>query len=39
VDGEMGPMTRAAIANYQRDTGLAITSAIDGPTLGSLGLE
>jgi Putative peptidoglycan binding domain len=39
VDGEMGPMTRAAIANYQRDNGLAITSAIDGPTLDSLGLE
>ena len=39
VDGEMGPATRAAIANYQRDTGLAITSAIDEPTLQSLGLD
>lgn len=39
VDGEMGPMTRAAIANYQRDMGLSITSAIDQPTLVSLGLE
>ena len=39
VDGWMGPMTRAAIANYQRDNGLAITSAIDGPTLQSLGLD
>jgi hypothetical protein len=38
VDGRMGPMTRAAIANYQRDNGLSITSAIDGPTLNSLGL-
>jgi Putative peptidoglycan binding domain len=38
VDGTMGPATRAAIANYQRDTGLSITSAIDGPTLQSLGL-
>ncbi len=38
VDGQMGPMTRAAIANYQRDNGLAITSAIDEPTLQSLGL-
>jgi putative peptidoglycan binding protein len=38
VDGQMGPMTRAAIANYQRDNGLAITSAIDEPTLDSLGL-
>lgn len=39
VDGQMGPATRAAIANYQRDTGLAITSAIDEPTLQSLGLD
>jgi hypothetical protein len=39
VDGEMGPATRAAIANYQRDTGLSITSAIDEPTLQSLGLD
>ena len=39
VDGQMGPMTRAAIANYQRDSGLAITSAIDQPTLNSLGLD
>lgn len=38
VDGQMGPATRAAIANYQRDTGLSITAAIDGPTLQSLGL-
>jgi len=38
VDGQMGPLTRAAIANYQRDNGLAITAAIDRPTLGSLGL-
>jgi hypothetical protein len=38
VDGQMGPATRAAIANYQRDNGLALTSAIDGPTLESLGL-
>lgn len=39
VDGTMGPLTRAALANYQRDRGLSITSAIDGPTLRSLGLE
>ena len=30
---------RAAIANYQRDNGLSITSAIDEPTLQSLGLR
>jgi hypothetical protein len=39
VDGTMGPATRAAIANYQRETGLSITSAIDEPTLQSLGLD
>jgi hypothetical protein len=39
VDGLMGPATRAAIANFQRDNGLAMTSAIDGPTLQSLGLR
>jgi hypothetical protein len=38
VDGVMGPMTRAAIANFQRDAGLPITSAIDRQTLASLGL-
>lgn len=38
VDGQMGPATRAAIATYQRDTGLSITAAIDEPTLQSLGL-
>ena len=38
VDGQMGPATRAAIAAYQRDNGLAITAAIDEPTLQSLGL-
>jgi hypothetical protein len=39
VDGQMGPATRAAIANYQRDTGISITAAIDEPTLQSLGLD
>lgn len=39
VDGQMGPATRAAISNYQRENGLSITSAIDEPTLQSLGLE
>jgi putative peptidoglycan binding protein len=38
VDGQMGPATRAAIATYQRDNGLPMTSAIDEPTLQSLGL-
>ena len=39
VDGTMGPATRAAIANYQRDRGISITAAIDEPTLQSLGLD
>ena len=38
VDGLMGPATRAAIANFQRDNGLPMTSAIDQPTLQTLGL-
>jgi hypothetical protein len=38
VDGLLGPITRDAIANYQRDHGLYITSAIDRPTLESLGM-
>jgi hypothetical protein len=37
VDGILGPMTRAAIADYQRDNGLPITSAIDESLLVSLG--
>ena len=38
VDGELGPMTRQAIADFQADHGLAITSAVDQPTLATLGL-
>jgi hypothetical protein len=38
VDGLLGPLTRAAIADYQRDHGLYVTSAIDQPTLQSLGM-
>jgi hypothetical protein len=38
IDGLLGPMTREAIANYQADNGLAITSAIDEPTLARMGL-
>jgi peptidoglycan hydrolase-like protein with peptidoglycan-binding domain len=38
VDGQLGPLTRAALANYQRDHGLYMTSAIDQPTLESLGM-
>jgi Putative peptidoglycan binding domain len=38
VDGLIGPLTRGAIADYQRDHGLYVTSAIDEPTLESLGM-
>ena len=38
VDGLIGPLTRAAIADYQRDHGLYTTSTIDQPTLQSLGM-
>ena len=38
VDGLIGPRTRAALSNFQRDHGLAVTAAIDGPTLQALGL-
>lgn len=38
VDGSIGPLTRAAIADYQRDHGLYETAAIDQPTLRSLGM-
>jgi hypothetical protein len=38
VDGLLGPLTRAAIADYQSDHGLYTTSAIDQPTLESLGM-
>ena len=38
VDGVLGPLTRAAIARYQSDQGLYITSAIDEPTLSALGM-
>jgi hypothetical protein len=38
ADGRMGPLTQAAIANYQRDHRLPITGDIDPATLGALGL-
>jgi len=39
VDGILGPLTRAALARYQQDHGLYITSAIDQPTLQALGMS
>jgi hypothetical protein len=38
IDGVLGPITRAAIAQFQSDRGLAVTSSVDEPTLASLGL-
>jgi Putative peptidoglycan binding domain len=38
VDGILGPATQDALADYQADSGLYETSAIDQPTLNSLGL-
>jgi hypothetical protein len=39
VDGLLGPLTREALTAYQTDNGLAVTAAIDEPTLDSLGLS
>jgi hypothetical protein len=38
VDGLLGPLTRQALRDYQADHGLAVTEAIDEPTLDSLQL-
>jgi hypothetical protein len=38
IDGILGPMTREAIASFQADNGLAVTSVIDEPTLSTLGV-
>jgi hypothetical protein len=39
LTGSLGLSSRQALANYQQDAGLAITGAIDAPTVESLGLE
>ena len=38
IDGVLGSMTRRAIERFQADHGLAVTAAIDQPTLSYLGL-
>jgi hypothetical protein len=38
IDGILGTYTRQAIAAFQEDHGLAVTSAIDEPTLSTLGV-
>lgn len=39
ITGSLGPATRAALSNFQRDYGLIITGAIDEPTVQTLGLN
>ena len=39
VDGLLGPLTRAALADYQSQHDLYTTGAIDEPTMASLGFE
>jgi Putative peptidoglycan binding domain len=39
TDGVMGPQTRAALAAFQSDHGLEITSTVDQPTLQTMGLS
>jgi hypothetical protein len=38
TDGIIGPQTRGALAAFQADNGLSVTSAVDQPTLQTLGL-
>jgi peptidoglycan hydrolase-like protein with peptidoglycan-binding domain len=38
IDGILGPQTREALAAFQADSGLAVTSAVDRPTIQALGL-
>jgi hypothetical protein len=38
TDGDLGPQTRGALAAFQADHGLAVTSSVDKPTLQALGL-
>jgi hypothetical protein len=39
IDGILGPMTQDAIAAFQADNGLVVTSTIDEPTLSTLGIS
>jgi hypothetical protein len=38
IDGQVGPKTREALGAYQTDHNLEVTSAVDQPTVESLGL-
>ena len=39
LNGSLGPISREALAYFQRDIGLNVTGSIDGPTVASLGLD
>jgi hypothetical protein len=39
IDGVLGSQTRYALAAFQADHGLAVTSAVDEPTLATLGIS
>ena len=39
IDGVLGAMTRQAIAAFQADHGLAVTSTVDEPTIATLGIS
>ena len=39
IDGQLGKLTRDALAAYQRDHSLEMTAAIDEPTVQALGLN
>ena len=39
IDGVLGSQTRRALAAFQADHGLAVTSGVDEPTLATLGLS
>ena len=39
IDGDLGPMSRQAIANYQADRGLRVTGYSSNSLLNSMGLQ
>lgn len=39
VDGQLGPVTRAAVRRFQADQGLAQSGSLDGATLAALGVD
>ena len=39
IDGSLGPATRNALRQYQRNQGLDVTGRIDRPVLEALGLD